>query len=490
MDCRQAVSAPVKGRPHPVSGSYRDIRAPRRFHLRDVLSWKHLRAVVLMLGDCFTLAIAWQIARFFNQFYSPIPPQLIWWTWLGLPSPFWIFLTLTLIVFAHNNLYGSPGQITNYVRSGKLVSAVYLASLAVIYIYDPKLDLPRSLFFTAWFSSVLLVILGRLLVIRLLKPLDNIHAQTRIFLIAPVHRLHQLMELMAKRSNYPLVGSARAIDAASPETFQAILASGAQQVIVDGLPAMDLASTLYWQLSRAGITMQLLPTSREMLYRRGQPEVLAGLPTLRLEAPLLGGWEYHMKRCLDFLGAALGLIVLSPLFVVIAMAIRLNSSGPVFFRQERIGLHGRTFQIWKFRTMFANAAQQQQAMEGCNESPDGVLFKIKRDPRVTRVGRFLRRTSLDELPQLLNVLQGQMSLVGPRPLPLRDVSRFEAWHHMRHQVLPGITGLWQISGRSNIDSFDDAARLDLHYIDNWSLNLDLEILMETLRIIFLKQGAY
>ena len=140
--------------------------------------------------------------------------------------------------------------------------------------------------------------------------------------------------------------------------------------------------------------------------------------------------------------------------------------------------------------MVINAPTLQASLEQKNENIDGVMFKITSDPRVTSVGKFLRCTSLDELPQLFNVLLGQMSLVGPRPLPLRDTALFEPWHHVRHQVLPGITGLWQISGRSTIKSFDDAVRLDLHYIDNWSLNLDLEILLETIKIVCLGKGAY
>jgi lipopolysaccharide/colanic/teichoic acid biosynthesis glycosyltransferase len=146
--------------------------------------------------------------------------------------------------------------------------------------------------------------------------------------------------------------------------------------------------------------------------------------------------------------------------------------------------------MWKFRTMVPEAASLQAALEQQNETGDGVMFKIKNDPRITRIGHFLRRTSIDELPQLINVLLGQMSLVGPRPLPLRDIQRFDPWHHTRHQVLPGITGLWQISGRSEIDAFNEAARLDLYYIDNWSLNLDLEILLETVKIVLFGRGAY
>jgi exopolysaccharide biosynthesis polyprenyl glycosylphosphotransferase len=238
------------------------------------------------------------------------------------------------------------------------------------------------------------------------------------------------------------------------------------------------------------INLRLVPSSLVMLHRRGAPEIFAGMPTIRIETRFWGIWDYRFKRLMDFWGALLGLIVLAPLFVVVAIAIKLTSPGSVFYAQERIGLHGKVFRMWKFRSMYANAEQQQASLEQLNQSKDGVMFKLKHDPRVTAIGHFMRRTSIDELPQLINVLIGQMSMVGPRPLPLRDVSKFDDWHHTRHLVLPGMTGLWQISGRSDIDSIDDAARLDLFYIDHWSLNLDLEVLVETLRIVLFGKGAY
>jgi exopolysaccharide biosynthesis polyprenyl glycosylphosphotransferase len=220
------------------------------------------------------------------------------------------------------------------------------------------------------------------------------------------------------------------------------------------------------------------------------PEIFAGLPTLRVEMPLLVGLDYRIKRGCDFIAALLGLILLSPLFLGVAIAIRCSSPGPAFFRQERVGLQGKVFMMWKFRTMIMDAPQRQAELERNNESSDGVMFKLKHDPRIIPIGHFLRHTSLDEIPQLFNVLFGEMSLVGPRPLPIRDVEHFDAWHHIRHQVMPGITGLWQISGRSDIGDFNDVARLDLYYIDNWSLNLDLDILVETARLILFGKGAY
>lgn len=467
-----------------------DIRAPQRLDLKQLLNWQWHRGIALLLSDVMALGIAWKFAAHLNQFYSPIPPQLVWWEWLGLPSLFWVFATFTLLLFANNGLYHSSTQWKNYIRCGQLISFVYLLSLVLSYFYDPKLDAPRSLFFTSWFSSIALVIGFRLATTLFLRQFEQTQAPISIFLIASSDRLPALAQALKQRSHYTVVGAALSSTASTSATFQAILAAKPQEVLAESLPQTELASALYWQLRRAGITLRLLPSSVEMLHRRGVPEVLAGLPTLRLQPPLLSGWDYRVKRLVDFVGAFFGLILLSPLFVGVAIAIKLTSPGSIFFCQERMGLHGKVFQLWKFRTMIRDAPAQQTALEQENLTKDGIMFKIKDDPRITPLGRFLRRTSIDELPQLFNVLLGQMSLVGPRPLPLRDVARFDPWHHIRHQVLPGITGLWQIAGRSEIEDFSNAARLDLYYIDNWSLNLDLDILLETVRIVLFSEGAY
>ena len=203
--------------------------------------------------------------------------------------------------------------------------------------------------------------------------------------------------------------------------------------------------------------------------------------------------DLALKRALDLVVSGLGLLVLSPLMVAIAAAVRLDSRGPVFFRQERLGLNGHRFRVWKFRTMVSDAEKRLQELELRNESSGGVLFKMKQDPRVTRVGAFLRRTSLDEIPQLFNIFLGQMSLVGPRPLQLRDCALASDLHGerfaKRSAVVPGLTGLWQVSGRSEV-GFDRMLELDLNYIDRWSLGLDLYILWRTLLVVLASKGAY
>jgi lipopolysaccharide/colanic/teichoic acid biosynthesis glycosyltransferase len=186
--------------------------------------------------------------------------------------------------------------------------------------------------------------------------------------------------------------------------------------------------------------------------------------------------------------SAVVIVVGLPLWLVVAALIKAGSRGPVLYADERVGLGEEGFTLLKFRTMVQGAAGDQAALEGANEA-SGALFKIRDDPRVTRVGRMLRRYSLDEVPNVLNVLRGEMSLVGPRPLPLRDYARLEQWHRRRSNVLPGMTGLWQIAGRSDLP-FDDLVRLDFYYLENWSLWLDVTILVKTIPAVVGRRGAY
>ncbi len=215
---------------------------------------------------------------------------------------------------------------------------------------------------------------------------------------------------------------------------------------------------------------------------------------LRTDARIsIEGLGFLVKRSVDFVGALLGLLFLSPIMVIVALLIRFDSPGPVLFRQSRRGYRGRIFPVLKFRTMTVDAEERLGGLENSNESAGGVLFKLRNDPRVTRVGTFLRRYSLDELPQLINVLRGEMSLVGPRPLQLRDSDLLlnldpEAYSR-RLQVIPGLSGPWQISGRSEL-SYEDMVVLDLEYVENWSLSRDLGIICKTFLVVLLRRGAY
>jgi len=222
-----------------------------------------------------------------------------------------------------------------------------------------------------------------------------------------------------------------------------------------------------------------------------RPEVdsLAGEPVLYYRAQAAPAGHLIVKRLLDYVGAAVLLVLSLPLFAIIAAAIKLTASGPVFFRQRRCGLNGRPFDMLKFRSMVCDAEARKAGLAGRNEMK-GPVFKIHDDPRVTRVGRALRRHGLDELPQLWNVLRGEMSLVGPRPLPVDEVHRFDDDAHRRRlSVMPGLTCLWQVRGRNDIDEFEEWVRLDLEYIDHWSLWLDFKIILATIPAVLLGRGG-
>jgi exopolysaccharide biosynthesis polyprenyl glycosylphosphotransferase len=238
---------------------------------------------------------------------------------------------------------------------------------------------------------------------------------------------------------------------------------------------------------RFGVKVKIAPRTTELLLQRAEYIPGEGTPLFELRPPALAGWEWAVKRGFDLVVSTFVVVVGLPLWLAIAGTIKATSRGPVFYRDQRIGLGEQPFGMMKFRTMYADAAERQSQLEAANEA-SGPLFKIKDDPRVTPFGGFLRRFSLDEMPQVLNVLSGEMSLVGPRPLPVRDYEQLLPWHRKRYLVLPGMTGLWQVSGRIDL-SFDDLVRLDFYYIENWSIWLDISILAKTLPAVLARRGA-
>ena len=259
-------------------------------------------------------------------------------------------------------------------------------------------------------------------------------------------------------------------------------------IIADPDFPQDKAIELVDECHRRGVRVRVAPSTMEILTHRAELVPGQSMPLFELTPPVFEGFDYFLKRSFDVVVSLLLLLFLSPLLVAISLAVRLSSRGPVLYRSRRPGIGGAPFDCFKFRTMRTDAEQMQAELEAINEA-SGALFKIRRDPRLTPVGRLLRRFSLDEIPQLLNVLRGEMSLVGPRPLPMRDYDRLDDWHKKRYLVLPGITGLWQVSGRSELD-FDDLVRLDFLYLERWSVFLDLTILLKTVPAVLTRKGAF
>jgi exopolysaccharide biosynthesis polyprenyl glycosylphosphotransferase len=259
-------------------------------------------------------------------------------------------------------------------------------------------------------------------------------------------------------------------------------------LIADPAFPQEQAVELVDRCHRHGVRVRVAPSTMEILMDRVEFVPGQALPLFELKPPVFEGLDFAVKRSFDLVGGALLLALLSPLMLLIALGIKLTSRGPVLYRSIRPGIGGKPFACLKFRTMQRDAEHVQDELEEHNEQA-GALFKIRQDPRITPVGRLLRRFSLDELPQLFNVLRGEMSLVGPRPLPQRDYDRLEDWHRKRYLVLPGMTGLWQVSGRSELD-FDELVRLDFLYLERWSVWLDLSIILKTVPAVVRARGAW
>ena len=271
----------------------------------------------------------------------------------------------------------------------------------------------------------------------------------------------------------------------------AVIATGADTVALTATEHLGSEGirNLSWRLDALGLDLLVAPGVADVAAPRLTMWPVAGLPLIRVDRPQYSGAKRFLKRAFDVCFASFVLIVSLPLLVFTAVAIKLTSRGPVFYLSERIGLDGKPFSIIKFRSMVVDADQRLVSLVGLNDSEGGVLFKMRADPRVTRVGRIIRRLSIDELPQFINVLKRQMSVVGPRPPLRREVDTYDDHVRRRLLVRPGITGLWQVSGRSDL-SWEDSVRLDLSYVENWSMVSDLLIVLKTVRAVVNGAGAY
>ncbi|WP_062440306.1 sugar transferase [Herbidospora daliensis] len=382
-------------------------------------------------------------------------------------------------------------------------AGVMLTAAVAVVAYVTKIDVARGYVIIALPVMTLLTLLARYALRRRLHhKRTKLQCMRRVIAVGHQGSVADLVRLLQKERYHGMhiVGACLPDDRASSEEVGVPVLGGfsdvplvvaqaqADTVAVLACPELDGSALrrLAWRLEKSRTDLVVAPALMEVAGPRTTIRPVAGMPLLHVEHPELAGGRRLVKNVFDRVVAGVGLLLVSPLFLLIAAAVRATSSGPAFFRQTRVGKDGRTFTIVKFRTMGVDAESRKIELAS---DIDGVLFKIKHDPRVTRVGAFLRRHSLDELPQLVNVVKGDMSLVGPRPPLPEEVARYGDDVRRRLLVRPGMTGLWQVSGRSDL-SWEEAVRLDLRYMENWSLTLDLQIMWKTWSAVARGSGAY
>ena len=490
-----ATEPAVKPKPRddaPSQAEAKDIRAARPYLLTATpiraLARRTASVLALALIDVTGLALGLYGALALREVYHRRTP--LWGLlWEGPKDWLPFVILVTLLVFWRAGLYAPrdrrPG--VGSVVSSLLIVGVVTVGFGVAsghdfgtYGYAP----------TAFVLCVIVIGLLRASYDSLTRDLIRLaHVRRRTVLVGDDDQVAELRRALGWSRNgieYDFVG----VSAPTADAVAAVLdRRRVDEVVLADVPVDEReALEIVDRAHRRGVRVRVAPSATELLRERGEYVPGQGVPLFEIHPPVLAGTDWVVKRAFDLCVAAAILVLGLPLWLLIALAVALDSRGPVLYRSRRVGLNERRFGMLKFRTMRDDAEARQSDLEAANEAP-GPLFKIRSDPRVTRVGRFLRRCSLDEVPNLVNVLRGEMSLVGPRPLPVRDYDLLDDWHRKRSLILPGMTGLWQIAGRADL-SFDELVRLDFYYIERWSLWMDVTILAKTIPAVVARRGAY
>lgn len=375
----------------------------------------------------------------------------------------------------------------------KACGSTALALVLVAYCFQQEIVIPRGvLIFFGFISFLILWLKYEIIWSTLRLRLAREQTKRRVLLVGAEAEFARIRRELTDHApgSFEVVGTLNLTDSHTQRLIDLLHEHAVSAVFISARHAyFDRVENVIKVCELEGVDAFLeMNFFANQIARAGFDE-LSGRPVIAFRSTPETSWQMVVKHLIDFLGALFILLCISPVLLVIAILIRLDSPGPILFRQQRSGLNGRPFVIFKFRTMVTNAEQFKHELQAMNEM-SGPVFKITHDPRITRLGKILRKYSLDEFPQLLNVLRGEMSLVGPRPLPVDEVKRFnDLAHRRRLSVKPGLTCIWQVNGRNQVSDFNDWVRMDLEYIDNWSLWLDLSILLRTIPAVLLGTGA-
>jgi exopolysaccharide biosynthesis polyprenyl glycosylphosphotransferase len=469
----------------------KDLRSPGYLKIAEKEFSYRFKIVILVVLDSLALLLGWAIASI-SYHRETLSLKAI----QHNPEIDSLFLTVwafMIFLFAAGDLYRKGDRSRNIYNSIKAVFLAHLSILPIIFrFYDSEILYQLAV---AALLTTAVVTLQRLTLNWIWSYVRQKHFPLRqkILLIGNPQELENSEFLLETSEVFQVTERLYLSEFDDEESLclalDRINYKELDEIFVCSWEAIKDSASLYWKLRNTGVNWRIMPINIKLPDRQAEIASILGVPTIRFAPSAIVGIDFFSKRLVDILVSLIILVIIGLPMLIIAVLIKLDSSGPILYKQTRVGLKGNHFQIWKFRTMVENASELQQQLEAQNEIKGGILFKIKDDPRITTVGKYLRRYSLDELPQLFNVLRGEMSLVGPRPLPVRDVAKFARSHFFRQEVLPGITGLWQVSGRSDTAS-EGVFNLDFEYIENWSLSLDFKILLQTVQVVFRAKGAY
>ena len=471
---------------------------------------KILYGIILIINDIIFLGIAFYLS-FYLRFNTGvlaerqevyfIETNYLFYSIIFIISAIFIFLLYRL--YNWDNIYKGSGY---YSRIIKGISINIIVIILSGYIFE-LFTFSRKWILLLFILSLVFIYISRLLIdmisIRLMR---RIKATSRTIIIGIGENSKRIEDSFKKysfeddkilgyvedkkrldedkkySSNFNILGHLEDLrDIIYKHKIQRIIISGPEYKYFEILEMLE-------KLKGIDISVLVFPGFFEFSIKRMNMREIAGIPLMQVTNIGFFGINLFLKNLIDYFLGGLIFIIFIPIYLIVGLAIKLDSKGPVFYQQERYTKDSKTFYMYKFRSMYIDADQRLKELEKLNEA-DGPMFKIKKDPRITKVGRFIRRFSIDELPQIINVLKGELSLVGPRPPLPKEVEQYEDWQHRRMNVKQGITGLWQVSGRSEL-SFDEMARLDLYYIQNWSIEMDIKILLRTIPTVLFGKGAY
>jgi exopolysaccharide biosynthesis polyprenyl glycosylphosphotransferase len=448
--------------------------------------------------DIIVLTLTFIISYLITKHYTNLSGLKEYFWILIVYIPIWLFLMENTRIY-EKIVFFNYDKILRVVLFSAFISDLFLAAM-MFFVKETLFS--RTLYGVFCVCTVLALLIEKLLYkYAAMEKHMSLHRVSRVIIVGTPRVAKKFAEYVDRsKINVNILGYVKANskslkghnELGSVEDLEAIIKQSAVDEVIFALPRDYLGEVERYVMmcEEMGLTVRMILDLYDLKIAKTYISNVGTLPMLTFDSVSLNQAQLFLKRLMDIIGASIGIVLTSIVALFAVAAIKLESPGPAIFAQNRVGLNGRTFKLYKFRSMCVDAENKKAELQKYNQVEGGLMFKMKNDPRITKVGGFIRKTSIDELPQFINVLKGEMSLVGTRPPTIDEVSKYENYQRRRISIKPGMTGMWQVSGRSSIMEFDDVVRLDTRYIDEWSIFLDIKIILKTVLVVFKKRGAY